>query len=115
MNPLRLVFAYVVLGACSPTQEPSSDAVAQAASRLPPDSRLANLYTQSCKSCHTIANSGAPLSGDRSQWDARWAKGLPALVQSTVTGLNGMPPGGQCFACTASDYEALIQFLAGRT
>jgi cytochrome c5 len=54
------------------------------------------------------------LTGDRSQWDARWTKGLPALVQSTVTGLNGMPPGGQCFACSAADYEALIQFLAGR-
>ena len=57
---------------------------------------------------------GAPLVQDRTQWDARWDKGLPALVSSTLAGLNGMPPGGQCFSCTAKDYEALISFMAGR-
>jgi cytochrome c5 len=104
-----------LLGAC--TQDSSKQhahALAQAATIAPADERLASLYKQSCKACHAIENSGAPLVGDRSQWNARWSKGLPTLMQSTVTGLNGMPAGGQCFACTAADYEALITFLAGQ-
>jgi cytochrome c5 len=34
------------------------------------------------------------------------------LLKSTVGGLGGLPPGGQCFACSAGDYEALIRFMA---
>lgn len=103
--------------ACAPTATPQDEharALAQAATIAPADARLATLYSQSCKACHAIEGTGAPLVQDRSLWDARWSKGMPALMQSTVAGLNGMPPGGQCFACTAADYEALISFLAGR-
>jgi cytochrome c5 len=118
MSRIVLLALSVLCAACAPSAPPppSSDAVAAAAAATlaPTDERLANLYRQSCRACHSIANSGAPLTGDRSQWDARWSKGMPALVQSTVAGLNGMPPGGQCFSCTAADYEALIKFLAGR-
>ncbi len=78
----------------------------------PADPRLAGLYGQSCKACHTAADSGAPLAGDAAAWEPRWAKGLPALLKSTVGGIGGMPPGGQCFGCTAADYEALIRFMA---
>ena len=117
MSRLFLLPACILIAACSPKtpSPPSSEAIANAATLAPSDERLANLYRQSCKACHSIANSAAPLAGDRTQWDVRWAKGLSALMQSTVTGLNGMPPGGQCFACTAADYEALIKFLAGRS
>jgi cytochrome c5 len=91
-----------------------ADLVAQAQRMTPADPKLAGLYAQSCKQCHTLADSGAPLTGDRAGWDARWAKGLPALVKSTVTGLGGMPPGGQCFSCSQADLQALITFMAGR-
>jgi len=89
-------------------------ALADAALATPPDARLAALYNQSCKACHAVANSGAPLARDRAAWDARWSKGLPALMRNVVTGMNGMPAGGQCFACTPLDYEALIKFLAAQ-
>jgi cytochrome c5 len=79
----------------------------------PSDARLAGLYGQSCKQCHTLADSGAPLAGDRKAWEPRWAKGMPALLHSTVGGLGGMPAGGQCFACSTGDLEALIRFMAG--
>jgi cytochrome c5 len=114
---LAVIAACVGLLACAPKITPQveqSRALAQASIVAPADERLSALYRQSCKTCHAVENSGAPLVQDRSLWDERWQKGLPALLQSTVTGLNGMPPGGQCFACTAADYEALIKFLAGR-
>lgn len=92
----------------------SGDALARARAMTPSDAKLAALYAQSCKACHTVPDTGAPLAGDRAAWDPRWAKGAPALLQSVVSGLNGMPAGGQCFACKPADYEALIAFLAGR-
>ena len=114
-RPALFLICTLIAG-CAPPQSPSSaDATARASVLLPQDPRLASLYQQSCRSCHAVPGTGAPLTGDRSQWDARWAKGLPLLLQNTVAGLNGMPPGGQCFSCSAADYEALIRFLSGRT
>lgn len=86
----------------------------RAGSLEPSDEHLASLYQQSCRSCHSLGAAGAPLTGDRAAWDARWQKGMVALRSSTISGLNGMPPGGQCFACSVQDYEALIAFMAGR-
>jgi cytochrome c5 len=112
-----IVLLGTVVSACTPKESPQEQhtrALTQAASIAPADERLSVLYKQSCKACHAIENSGAPLVGDHSQWDTRWNKGMPSLMQSAVAGFNGMPAGGQCFACTAADYEALITFLAGR-
>src|SRR5215831_12003770 len=116
MFPLMRVLVMVpaVLAACAPTESPQAQharALTKAATIAPSDERLAALYKQSCKSCHAIENSGAPLVQDPSQWEARWSKGMPTLLQNVVAGINGMPPGGQCFSCTAADYEALIRFL----
>jgi cytochrome c5 len=113
----RLVAAAcLAIIACAPEAPPKTPAesVAYAVTLTPADSRLAALYAQSCKTCHTTADSGAPLTGDSVAWRARWAKGQAALVASTVAGLGGMPAGGQCFSCTPDDYGALIRFMAGR-
>lgn len=87
---------------------------AESAKLRPRDPRLAQLYESSCVACHTVRDTGAPLTGSRAAWDPRWQKGLPALVESAVAGRNGMPAGGQCFACSREDYEALIRFMAAR-
>jgi cytochrome c5 len=93
---------------------PAPGATERAAAATPPDARIADLYRQSCRACHAVAGSGAPLTGEREAWDERWKKGAEALRSSTIRGLNGMPAGGQCFACTPQDYDALIRFMAGR-
>ena len=103
-----------VAAACSsPAPVDKKELAARAARMTPSDTKLAALYTQSCKACHTVADSGAPLAGDAEAWEPRWKKGVQALVQSTVRGMGAMPPGGQCFACSAGDYEKLIRFMAG--
>jgi cytochrome c5 len=95
--------------------EESTDVVAaRAAAMMPPDARLAGLYRASCRNCHAHPESGAPPAGYHFAWDPRWAQGLPVLLSHTVAGYKGMPAGGQCFACTAVDYRALIRFMAGR-
>jgi cytochrome c5 len=106
----------LLLAACGPepTTAPDAQAMERAANLTPADSRLSALYVQSCRACHSTAAAGAPLTGDRASWDSRWSKGMATLRSSTINGLNGMPAGGQCFACSAQDYEALITFMAGR-
>lgn len=90
---------------------PTSAAPAKAAE--PADPRLAQLYDSSCRACHGQAGTGAPRAGDHAAWAPRWAKGVPALMDSVVKGKNGMPAGGQCFSCTPKDFEALIRFMSG--
>jgi cytochrome c5 len=112
---LAALFAALALSACGVAEAPRAPdaaAVARASLLRPSDGRLANLYAQSCFACHGAPDSGAPLAGDAAVWDLRLRKGMPALMRSTIEGLNGMPAGGQCFTCSAQDYEALIRFMA---
>ncbi len=106
--------ALLLLAGCQPEPPAKPMTPEQSAALKPADARIAGLYEQACKSCHTVPDTGAPLAGDRTQWDARWAKGEDALLNSTIRGLNGMPAGGQCFSCSPNDYKALIRFMAGR-
>lgn len=110
---LSLLVLASACGAPAPAP-PSAGALARAVEAAPADARLAGLYAAACKTCHTNADSGAPLTLYREAWDVRWAKGEDTLLTHTVGGYNGMPAGGQCFGCTADDYRALIKFMAGR-
>lgn len=53
------------------------------------------LVYQSCRSCHSTGEGGAPKIGDRKAWAPRINQGLSALVQSVVSGkCGGLPRGG---------------------
>jgi cytochrome c5 len=104
---------FLLLAACGGVPaKPLTEA--QSAALRPADARLAQLYEGSCKACHTVKASLAPLAGDRTLWDPRWAQGEPALLAATIQGKGGMPAGGQCFECAPDDLKALIRFMAGR-
>lgn len=102
--------AALVLSACAPQAKPITPE--ESAALVPADARLAGLYQTSCKTCHTIKASGAPLAGDVAAWAPRMKQGMPTLVGHTVQGFKAMPAGGQCAGCTAADYEALIRFMS---
>ncbi len=107
------LFAVVLISACG-EQVSSSAAGAETASRqwVPEDSALAEVYGRSCRSCHTIAATGAPLTGDADAWRPRMAKGINVLVDNVVSGYGGMPPFGLCMDCDADQLEALTRFMA---
>lgn len=104
------VAAALGLAACG--EQPKAITPEQSAALAPADARLSGLYETSCKTCHAIAGSGAPLTGDARAWDPRMKQGMATLVAHTVQGFKAMPAGGQCAACTAADYEALIVFMS---
>jgi len=80
----------------------------------PSDPDIAKIYERSCKSCHTLAETGAPLTGDTAAWAPRMAKGMDTLLDNVINGSEGMPPLGLCMDCSASDFEALIHFMAAQ-
>jgi cytochrome c5 len=105
----------LLLAACSGAGAPPKPlSEAESATLAPADARLASLYEGSCKACHTVKDAKAPLTGDRTVWDARWAKGEGTLLASAIGGMGNMPAGGQCFECSPEDLAALIRFMAGR-
>ena len=106
-----VAFVALALTACGPAPKPAPTPE-QAALLRPSDPRLSALYVTSCKACHTIAESGAPLVHDHAAWAPRWKQGLPVLVDHSIQGFNAMPAGGQCATCTPADLEALIRFMA---
>jgi len=103
----------MLLAACGGDTGPAH-ATPEAASRAlqPDDAQLAELYNRSCRSCHTVAATGAPLTGDASAWQPRLDKGMATLVDNVVNGFGGMPPFGLCMDCDAVQFEALVRFMA---
>ena len=113
---MRAVAALALAGslaACGKSVTPPPTAEQALLSR-PPDSRLASLYAGSCKACHAVSGTGAPLVHDRGAWDPRWKQGQAVLFDHAVQGYRAMPAGGQCASCNPSDFNALIRFMAGR-
>ncbi|MCW8194845.1 cytochrome c5 family protein [Proteobacteria bacterium 005FR1] len=79
---------------------------------MPADPQLAELYRYSCKACHAVPASSAPLTGDMEAWKPRMAKGVDVLVQHAIEGFGGMPPLGFCMECSRAELAALIIFMA---
>jgi len=78
----------------------------------PKDAHIADIYQRSCRACHAVDESTAPLVGDQKAWQPRLEKGMDTLLNSVINGYAGMPPFGMCMDCNAQEFEALIQFIA---
>lgn len=101
----------VCLSACS--QGPSDEQILATAQTLQPnDANLNAIYQRSCRNCHTLASTKAPLTGDVLAWQTRLEKGKDTLLNNVVNGFGGMPPFGLCMDCDADQFNALIDFMA---
>ena len=115
MNPTKvflLAIAIALPGCGKPTSIGSPELEAASRQLVPQDSDIAAIYNRSCRSCHTVAATSAPLTGDAIAWAPRMDKGMDVLVSSVINGFAGMPPFGMCMDCDAQQFEALIQFMA---
>lgn len=99
-----------LLGGCGDTGSGGDEAASR--SLRPADQALASIYDRSCRSCHTVAGTGSPLTGDTAAWAPRMEKGINTLLDNVVNGYGGMPPFGLCMDCDADQFEALILFMA---
>ncbi|MEZ5503266.1 MAG: c-type cytochrome [Halioglobus sp.] len=102
------------LSGCDKLTSTASPGLSEARSRelVPQQPEIAAIYARSCRSCHTVAATGAPLTGDQDAWAPRLDKGMGVLLESVINGYGGMPPFGLCMDCSAEQFEALIRFMA---
>ena len=71
------------------------------------------VYDRFCFACHATGVGEAPLLQNAEQWAPRLAKGMDALLQTSLTGMGAMPPMGACMACSDEEMTAAIEYLIG--
>jgi len=69
------------------------------------------LYKTKCSVCHATGVAGAPKFGDAAAWAPRAEKGIDALLATSLTGINAMPPKGTCMDCSDDEMKAAIQYM----
>jgi cytochrome c5 len=112
MRIVALLIVFALAGCERPASMGSPESEAASRQLRPQDPEIAAIYQRSCRNCHTVAATGAPLAGDEAAWAPRLNKGMDALVNSVVNGSGGMPPLGLCMDCSAEQFAALTQFMA---
>ena len=70
-----------------------------------------SIYTTGCAACHDAGIAGAPMIGNRAQWEVRLAKGYKMLVNNSYNGINGMPAKGLCADCTKEEIGIAVQYM----
>ena len=77
------------------------------------DEEVMAKWSRSCALCHITGEAGAPVVGDRAEWQRRLEQGEEAIINNVVEGFNSMPPLGYCMACEVSDFRAMVAYMAG--
>lgn len=74
-------------------------------------------YKSVCMSCHLSGAAGAPKLGDKAAWAPRIAKGMDALLQSSIKGVPGtaMMAKGMCNACSTDDLKAAVEYMVSQS
>lgn len=71
-------------------------------------------YMASCFACHSTGAAGAPKvgSGMAAEWGPRLEeKGMDAIVQNAINGINTMPAKGLCFDCSDDELKAIVEYM----
>jgi cytochrome c5 len=90
----------VAVAAPAPAQAPASEA----------DIDAEKLYASTCAACHSTGAAGAPKPGSP-EMAQRAEKGMDALMQTAVNGLNAMPARGGRPDLSDAQIQAIIEFM----
>lgn len=78
------------------------------------DFDVAAAYQASCFACHGSDALGAPQPGDAAAWEERMAKGMDAVMENVINGINAMPARGICMTCTDEQLLAIVEYMASQ-
>lgn len=118
------VLALLALAACSPaSDEPAAaDPAARADQReVQPSWREDHLslgkdtYERACASCHDSGEGGAPVTGERAQWEGRSELWQAVLFEHAKSGYLDMPGKGGQPDLTDQAVEAAAEYMLGLT
>lgn len=108
-----LILLALGIAACGSPEPPAKAAPAVPVTAPPAaDPAVMRIYEQTCKACHGLPGTGAPLTGDAAAWAPRVAQGMDTLLEHTIAGFKGMPPLGSCGDCGEDEFRALIRYMA---
>jgi cytochrome c5 len=62
-----------------------------------------------CSACHDAGWNEAPVTGIKTDWQPRLAKGFDAMLANTKQGMGAMPAMGTCAECTDAELKAAIE------
>ncbi len=106
--PLALAALILLASACTPQEQN----VGLDTKPIKLSVELDAIYQRSCKNCHEVEATGAPLLGDKTRWSEILDKGMDTVLDRAMSGYQGMPPFGQCFECSPEQIEALIMYMS---
>jgi cytochrome c5 len=123
-NPWIAVLSVWALAACAPdAEEPAavSPDAAEAQREIQPAWRADRLalgqatYAAACASCHDTGQEGAPVTGDRGQWEDRSDMWQAVLFNHAKSGYLDMPGKGGQPELTDESVEAATEYMLGLT
>ena len=71
------------------------------------------VYEAGCVACHGKTTQGAPIPGDKQDWDERLALGgMNQIMEHTINGYGEyMPARGGCLDCSGEELEAAVKYM----
>ncbi len=69
------------------------------------------VYHEYCHICHGTGMPEVPQFGDEAHWRERADKGMDALYNAAIYGVNAMPPKGLCDECSEQQVKAAVDYM----
>lgn len=70
------------------------------------------VYELTCRGCHGKNTQGAPLPGDKNDWNRRMQQGFDQLILHTQNGYGDyMPAKGGCRDCLPEELSSAIKYM----
>lgn len=69
------------------------------------------VYENYCRICHQEGVAGAPIFGNRQDWQPRVNKGIALLIKHALEGYHYMPPRGTCLECSDDEIKAAVIYM----
>ena len=109
---VTLAGAVALTAACGQAEAPGDAEGAGRVAEAPAEHPGKRTYERYCHSCHAAGVAGAPLLGEPADWEGRIARGVEAMLQTTITGIPpGMPPKGLCVTCDEDELRQAIDYM----
>jgi cytochrome c5 len=80
-----------------------------------PVANAPQLYVNSCSWCHDEGSGGAPITGDKEDWERRTSKGMATVYANAIDGFEGatgiMPAKGSRMDLSDEEIKKLVDFM----
>jgi cytochrome c5 len=120
--PIALFALLTACGKPEPAPAEAPPAAASAATATPAAggdlAKGEKVYKSTCAMCHASGAAGAPLLGNKADWDPRVAQGKDTLYNHAIHGFTGakgtMPAKGANASLSDDDVKAAVDYMVAQ-